>query len=156
MPQLFARLAGEYSTSEEALDQTKKMSDKAFSESAENEISRVRGILAYHLEQPNWLLRLQIQGELEEGVARVTKSEEKEADDIMQLKLQEVRDFQVAQAQEKVEQLKQEAIKASEAQFVWTPCILFFVSLTSCQVEKLSRAESMKGEEQRRRKARVC
>jgi hypothetical protein len=61
---------------------------------------------------------LQIQGELEEGVARVTKSEEKEADNIMQLKLQEVRDFRVAQAQEKVEQLKQEAIKASEAQFV--------------------------------------
>ena len=53
MPQLFARLAGEYLTSEEALDQTKKMSDKAFSESAEDEISRVRGILAYHLEQPN-------------------------------------------------------------------------------------------------------
>ena len=51
-------------------------------------------------------------------MARVTKSEEKEADDIMQLKLQEVRDFRVAQAQEKVEQLKQEAIKASEAQFV--------------------------------------
>jgi hypothetical protein len=50
MPQLFARLAGKYPTSEEALDQVKKILDKAFSESAKDELGHVRGALAYHLE----------------------------------------------------------------------------------------------------------
>jgi len=50
---------------------------------------------------------------LEEGVERVTKAEEKEVDKIIELRLQDVR-----VAQEKAEQLTQEAIKTSEAQFV--------------------------------------
>lgn len=50
MPQLFARLAGEYPTDGEVLDRVKKMSDKVFSESAEAELNRVRGVLTYHLE----------------------------------------------------------------------------------------------------------
>jgi hypothetical protein len=50
---------------------------------------------------------------LEEGVERVIKAEEREVDSIIKLKLQEV---QVAQ--EKAEQLKKEAIQASDAQFV--------------------------------------
>jgi hypothetical protein len=43
----------------------------------------------------------------------MTKAEEKEADSIIKFKLQEV-----WVAQEKAEQLKQEAIQASETQFV--------------------------------------
>jgi hypothetical protein len=113
LPQLFVRLAGEYPTSEEALDQAKNISDKAFSESAEDELGRVRAALAYDLD--NWIdFVYQIQGELEEGVERVIKAEEREVDSIIKLKLQEV---QVAQ--EKAEQLKKEAIQASDAQFVW-------------------------------------
>jgi|HubBroStandDraft_3_1064219.scaffolds.fasta_scaffold179124_4 hypothetical protein len=50
LPQLFVRLAGEYPTSEEALDQAKNISDKAFSESAEDELGRVRAALAYDLD----------------------------------------------------------------------------------------------------------
>jgi hypothetical protein len=46
MPQLSARLAEEYPTNEEALDQVKKMSDKAFSESAEDQLGCVRSVLA--------------------------------------------------------------------------------------------------------------
>jgi len=53
LPQHFASLAGEYPTSEEALDQVKSISDKAFSESAKDKLSRVRGALAYHLGQLN-------------------------------------------------------------------------------------------------------
>ena len=53
MPQLSARLAGEYPTNEEALDQVEKMSDKALSESADDEISRVRGVLAFDFERLN-------------------------------------------------------------------------------------------------------
>jgi len=53
LPQHFASLAGEYLTSEEALDQVKSISDKAFSESAEDELSRVHGALAYHPGQLN-------------------------------------------------------------------------------------------------------
>jgi len=53
MPQLSARLAGEYPTNEEALDQVEKMSDKAFSESANDEISCMHGVLAFDLEQLN-------------------------------------------------------------------------------------------------------
>jgi len=46
-------------------------------------------------------------------VERVTKAKEKEVDKIIELRLQDV---QVAQ--EKAEQLTQEAIKMSEAQFI--------------------------------------
>ena len=45
MPELFARLAGEYPTREDALDQVKKISDKAFVESANDELTLVRGTL---------------------------------------------------------------------------------------------------------------
>lgn len=45
MTQLFARLVGEYPSSEEALYHAKQISDKAFSESANNELSRVRSPL---------------------------------------------------------------------------------------------------------------
>lgn len=60
MPQLFARLAGEYQTSKEAIDQVRSVLDKAFSESVarDDKISHVCGPLAYHLEQLNSLLRL--------------------------------------------------------------------------------------------------
>ena len=51
MPELFERLAADNLTSEEALDQARKISDKDFSESAEDTIAGVRGALAYHLEQ---------------------------------------------------------------------------------------------------------
>ena len=53
MPQLFERLAREYPTSKEALDQTRSISVRVFSESADHKISRVRGPLAYHIEQLN-------------------------------------------------------------------------------------------------------
>ena len=49
MPQLFERLAGEYPSGKEALAQARSISDKAFFESANNEISHVRGLLAYTL-----------------------------------------------------------------------------------------------------------
>jgi hypothetical protein len=107
MPQLFARIAEKYPTSEEALDQVQTLSDRAFSESAEDEIGRVRGVLAYHLKQLTFFI-YQIQGEFEEGVEHVIMSEKQEAEKIIKLKLQEL---QVAQEVE-------EAIKASEAQFV--------------------------------------
>jgi hypothetical protein len=115
MPELFARLAGEYPTREDALDQVKKISDKAFVESANDELTLVRGTL--HIALNKWIdfFVYQIRGELEEGVERVTKAEEKEVDKIIELRLQDVR-----VAQEKAEQLTQEAIKTSEAQFVWT------------------------------------
>ncbi len=45
MPELFARLAGEYPTREDALDEVKKISDKAFVESANDELALVRGTL---------------------------------------------------------------------------------------------------------------
>ena len=96
----------------------------------------------------------------------VIKSEKEEVDKIIRLKSQEVQDVQLEQPepiappgpsslQEKVEQVKREAIKASDAQFVRTPQILFFDSLTSCQVKKLLRTESMKAEEKRMRRMRV-
>ena len=61
----------------------------------------------------------QIQGEFEEGVERVTQAEEREVNKILERKLQEV---QVAQ---KVECVKQQAIKESDAQFVRTPQFCF-------------------------------
>jgi len=51
IPQLFERLTGEYPTGEEALHRTKKISDKVFSELADEEISHVCGVLAHYLEQ---------------------------------------------------------------------------------------------------------
>ena len=53
MPQLFERLAGEYPSSKEALAQARSISDKAFFELANKEISHVHGPFANHLEQPN-------------------------------------------------------------------------------------------------------
>jgi hypothetical protein len=50
MPQLFARLAGNDLTNKEALDQARSISDRAFSKSADDEISRVRRPLAHHVE----------------------------------------------------------------------------------------------------------
>lgn len=59
IPQLFAKFAGKYPTSKEALDQVRRVSDKAFSESVagDDKISRVCGPLADHLEQLNSLFR---------------------------------------------------------------------------------------------------
>ena len=61
----------------------------------------------------------QIQGEFEEGMERVTKAEEREVNQILERKLQEVH---VAQ---EVERVKQQAIKESDAQFVQTPQFFF-------------------------------
>ena len=51
MPKLFTCLAGKYSTSKEALDRARSISDKAFQEPADDEIGRVRGPFAYHVGQ---------------------------------------------------------------------------------------------------------
>jgi len=45
MPELVARLAGEYPTREDALDEVKKISDKAFVKLANNKLALVRGTL---------------------------------------------------------------------------------------------------------------
>lgn len=59
IPQLFANLAGKYPTSKEALDQVRRVSDKAFSESVagDDKISCMCGPLADHLEKLNSCIR---------------------------------------------------------------------------------------------------
>jgi hypothetical protein len=88
--------------------------------------------------------------ELKEGVKSIIKTENEVAARMTESKL-----TMIESLRERADQLRQETIKASEAEFVRRPGSFLYVFLISCKIEKLSQTKKKKEEEQRTRKVRV-